>query len=197
MKDIIVIEDGRQEREWLSDLFTQAGYQVTACEGATEAEHALKLDRYRLAFIDIGLNDRSGSLLFHDLKRSGESTILVILTGNPSVHLKKRFIEEGAADYIVKASPAARGPALLARVGELIGAPASITDSGIPLEEFLSRYVTPSSRALFLDRSDKIPKCRCGACAFRVKFDHKTQLPPELFGVVVCELCGAEMSGEI
>ena len=198
MKDIIIVEDGRPERERLEKLFSASGYVVTACESVGAAEKSLQLDEYRLAILDIGLGDRSGSFLFNAFKRQRNVPYIVIFTGNPSVHLKQRFLDEGAVDYIVKGSPQANNEAFLSRVKEIIGDSQSQGVSGIALEEFLSRYVSSTSRQLFLDMDNSVPECAsCGAKNYIVTFTHQPQVPPEVVGKVVCAACGKIMDPEI
>lgn len=198
MKDILIVEDGQQERERLEALFKKAGYTAIACNSVGDAENALTRDAVRLAILDIGLGDKSGSSLFNLLKRTGKAAYVIIFTGNPSVHLKQRFLEEGAADYIVKASPQAQNDTFMARVKELIGEPHIETVSGLDLEEFLSRFIPEASRQLFFDADNGFPEC--GGCKSRryvVSFAHQAQMPPDVEGQVVCAQCGRVMDPEI
>jgi DNA-binding response OmpR family regulator len=198
MKDILIVEDGKQERERLERLFSGAGYSVTACESVGAAEDSLKHEEYRLAVLDIGLNDKSGSLLFNNLRRSGKVAYVIIFTGNPSVHLKQRFIQEGAVDYIVKASPQAQNEAFLSRVREVVGAPSLKSPDGLDLESFLSRYVLETSKQLFLDADNSLPECKnCRSRRYVVTFSHQAQLPPTVAGLVVCASCGKAMDPEV
>lgn len=198
MKDILIVEDGEQERQRLLNLFLEAGYSTTAFESVTEAETALKQDQFRLAILDIGLGDKSGSHLFTTLRREGSVSHIIIFTGNPSVHLKQRFLNEGAVDYIVKASQQAQNDAFLMRVQEVLGEPSEHQQTGVPLEKFLSRCVTEASKQLFLDLEGGFPACnRCGNKEYTVVFDHVAQMPPEIVGLVQCNACGASMDPEI
>lgn len=198
MKDIIIVEDGRAERERLFKLFSDSGYSVSACENVSEAEKLLQHEDFRLAVLDIGLADRSGSYLFNSLKRQTNVSYIIIFTGNPSAHLKQRFLDEGAADYIVKGSPQAQSDALLTRVREIIGETQTQSVSGIDLEEFLSKYVTTPSKQLFLDSKDSLPQCaKCGSRRYIVSFTHKTQIPPEIHGKVVCAGCAQVMDPKV
>lgn len=198
MKDILIVEDGKPERERLLKLFSENGYAVVACESVGEAEGALKLDEFRLAILDIGLSDRSGSYLFNNIRRQKNVSYIVVFTGNPSVHLKQRFLEEGAVDYIVKGSPQAQNEAFLSRVREILGEAQAQGPSGIALEEFLAKYLSPSSRQLFLDMNNNIAECGdCGSKRYVVTFSHQPQVPPEVTGKVVCAGCGAVMDPQI
>jgi len=191
VKDIIVVEDSALERERLERVFSTAGYRVVLCERAADAERELKEEQFRLALLDIGLSDRSGSYLFAAMRRSGRVGQIVIFTGNPSGHLKQRFMDEGAADYIVKGSQAAQTDELLARVELLIGPAEQVIVEGLELDLFLRRCVDPASRALFLDADGQSPQCsKCSGRDFVVTFAHRPQVPPEVLGNVVCRQCG-------
>ncbi len=198
MKDILIVEDGASERERLRELFTKAGYTVVACDSVAEAEKAIGENGFRLAILDIGLNDRSGSQLFHTIARIGKVQYTVIFTGNPSVHLKERFMAEGAVDYIVKGSPQAQNQPFLDRVEELIGVSLGGGTEGIPLPEFLEAYVQEASRAMFLEEDGGLPVCnRCKSDSFVVTFKHEAQVPPNITGLVVCANCGLPLDPEV
>jgi len=198
MKDILIVEDGADERERLEALFIEAGYSVISSEGVEPAEKFLKLHSFRLVILDIGLNDRSGSYLFSNIRSWSPQARIIIFTGNPSAHLKQRFIEGGAEDYIVKGSPQARGDLLLARVKQLLGAAEEISQEGIDLEKFLALYVTPESKEFFLDTENNIPSCKdCGESSYQVLFSHQTQMPSQLKGRVVCANCGREFDDDL
>lgn len=194
MRDILIVEDGLHERERLCAIFESAGYSTAAAESSQEAEQLLNRESFRLAVLDIGLSDRSGTHIFEQIKRSGRVNYSIILTGNPSTHLKQRFLESGAVAYLVKGSTAASHEELLALVVSLLGKAGAKTLSGIPLEEFLKFYVDEASRALFQERDSQLPSCaHCGAHQFVVTFSHKAQLPPLVEGRVLCKACQREL----
>lgn len=198
MKDILIVEDGAKERERLQKLFSQEGYSVVACESVQEAERSLEHDIFRLAILDIGLSDKSGSHLFNTIKRGGKVPFIIIFTGNPSVHLKQRFLEEGAVDYIVKASTQAQNDKFLGRIREILGDAQEETVEGIELDQFLSRYLAPASRQLFLDADNNVPSCKsCGSNTYKVIFSQQTQVPPEVIGQVICATCARPMDPDV
>jgi DNA-binding response OmpR family regulator len=199
VKDILIVEDLESERLRLQKIFSDAGYSVETCESVTDAENFLKQTKCRLAFLDIGLGDKSGSHLFHEIRKAGSIEFLIIFTGNPSVHLKNRFITEGAADYIVKGSAQAQSEKLLARVKEIIGSSAgSAGTEGLALQELLNRFIDTKSKKLFLNMDGTIPKCsKCGGQEYVVTFAGIPQLPPDIAGKVKCQNCGTEMDPQI
>lgn len=198
MRDILIVEDGLHERQRLEKLFRAAGFSVHAAEDVQEAERLIKIESFRLVVLDIGLGDKSGSLLFDQLIRSGQPPFIVILTGNPSIHLKQRFLDQGAYAYIVKASPAAESEALLDLIASLLGTPRSDALTGIPLKDFLQLYIAPASRDLFLDQNRDIPPCQgCGQREYLVTFYHRAQIPPLVEGKVICAGCRRELDLEV
>jgi len=194
MRDILIVEDGKKDRERLEKLFVGEGYSVVACENVGDAEKQLDNEEFRLAVLDIGLSDKSGSYLFGNIKRRGRVSYIIIFTGNPSVHLKQRFLDEGAVDYIVKGSPQAQNDQIVSRVKELLGGAVTRQHDGIDLEYFLATHVVERSRKLFLGMDNCLPDCtKCGSKKYVVTFSHKEQLPPEVSGLVVCAACGTAM----
>jgi len=198
MKDILIVEDGLQERERLERLFSSSGYSVQACATVSDAEKCLERDSFRVAVLDIGLSDKSGSYLFNAIKRGGRVSYIIIFTGNPSVHLKRRFLEEGAVDYIVKGSSQAQNDSFLNRVREIIGTAQTTLPHGIPLADFLNNYVLETSRRLFLDMDNSFPECKgCKSRDYVVVFSGQAQVPPEIRGQVLCSVCGKIMDPQV
>jgi DNA-binding response OmpR family regulator len=198
VKDILVVEDSVEENERLKQLFEGAGYAVMTCRSVGDAEQVIGRHQFRLAILDIGLGDRSGSHFFNTIKRTRRASNVIIFTGNPSVHLKQRFLAEGAADFIVKASTAAQNKNFLARVQSLIGGPEAKGGEGHPLDEFLTAFIPETSRDFFRDMNGGYPACReCGSREYRVTFGHQAQMPPEIVGQVVCAHCGRPMDADV
>ncbi len=198
MQDILIVEDGLHERERLTKLFSGANFTVSAAENVRDAERLLRIDEFRLVVLDIGLGDKSGSHLFELIRRSGRNPYIIVLTGNPSIHLKQRFLEEGAVAYIVKASPQAENDSLLESVRSLLGTAEVKNITGISLVDFLRQYLSDASRELFLDSQNQIAPCsHCGSSDFIVTFAHKTQLPPIVEGKILCAHCHGEMDPEV
>lgn len=198
MPDILVVEDNDRERNRLMQLCQSAGYTVTACGSAGEAEGVLAAYTFRLVLLDIGLSDKSGSYVFSLIRRGGSVPHVIIFTGNPSVHLKQRMLAEGAAEYLIKGTPQAHNDALLERVRALIGAPQQDAVEGIPLDQFLARYIPERSRGLFLNADNSLPTCgACGGGRYLVTFGQQAQMPPQVEGLVVCAQCGRPLDPEI
>ena len=76
MQDILIVEDGLHERERLTRLFSAANFSVSCAENAEEAEKLLGTIKFRLVVLDIGLEDKSGSHLFQQIKSTEEKKLV-------------------------------------------------------------------------------------------------------------------------
>ncbi len=195
--DILIVEDSVRERERLQTMFTELGYQVNSCDSVSEAEKLFQKESIKCAVLDIGLTDRSGSVLFQSLKSAQPDCQVIIFTGNPSPYLKQRFLREGALAYVVKGSEGASNEAFQRLILNTIGEPDNQTPTeahGRPLEEFLRLFIPSQSQSLFFDTDGGFPPCNvCGSRDYLVSFSHEIQIPPSVKGKVYCSECGAQL----
>ncbi|MCB0328760.1 MAG: response regulator [Bdellovibrionales bacterium] len=195
--DILIVEDSVRERERLQTMFTELGYQVSSCDSVSEAEKLFQKETIKCAVLDIGLTDRSGSVLFQSLKSAQPDCQVIIFTGNPSPYLKQRFLREGALAYVVKGSEAASNESFQRLVVSAIGdadAQTPIEAQGRPLEEFLRLFIPAQSQSLFFDTDGGFPPCgECGSREYLVTFSHEIQIPPFVKGKVYCSECGVQL----
>lgn len=193
--DILIVEDSVRERERLQTLFAGLGYKVQSCDSVAEAERLFEKSQVRCAIIDIGLTDRSGSVLFQSLKAAQPQCQVIIFTGNPSPYLKQRFLREGAFAYVVKGSDGANSESFQRLVSEAIGDAASLGKSESydrSLVDFLRHYIPPSGQSLFYDADGGFPPCtECGSRNYCISFGNDIQIPPTVVGKVLCGQCGA------
>jgi len=123
LSDILVIEDRKIEREHLVSIFKKKGYSIKSADSIKSAKTLLEKSLYRLALIDLGLADGAGSPVFEMVNESEKVDYILILTGNPSPHLKQRFLDQGAAGYIVKGTKDASSDSLKQQVESILGGP--------------------------------------------------------------------------
>ena len=99
---------------------------------------------------------------------------------------------------MVKGSAQALGENFLKRIRELLGASQGNRLAGLPLEEFLQKYVPEKTRKLFLNDDNSVPECSsCSSRSYQITFDNQTQVPPQVVGLVVCASCGAPLDPQI
>jgi CheY-like chemotaxis protein len=101
---ILVVDDDRDILDQLVTVLTEAGYEVVAAEGETQAEERLIDARPDLAIVDVMMeNQDSGFMLSHKIKKLYPGTPVVILTSVSSVTGFKFPMEAGGEKPWIKA----------------------------------------------------------------------------------------------
>lgn len=98
---ILLVEDDTQIRVRLGESLVHAGYSVEMRESLAGARAALSVP-YDLILLDLGLPDGDGLDLCRSLRRSGDSTPIIMLTARDSVQQRIHGLDIGADDYVIK-----------------------------------------------------------------------------------------------
>src|SRR5881296_3678017 len=99
---ILVIDDERTLRESCLSVLEAEGYNVTLCGRGTEARETLKRRAFDIALVDWFMGEVPGSELLHIALTTNPGTIVIIMTGNPSVASSLEALQAGAWDYLPK-----------------------------------------------------------------------------------------------
>lgn len=183
----LVVEDNLSEANRIRTVCEKAGFEVSVAASISEAENLLSAHRYTLAILDLSLSDRSSSSLFDEITEKSLVSNVMILTGNPSSHLKERFLSQGAIGYILKGSADASSESLFDRVTR-IASNSSTSTYGLDLQEFIQRCIPPEKRELFWPAGSRCSEC--DGDTFVVSFSEAQQFPSEVVGGVQCASCG-------
>ncbi|MCT4554136.1 MAG: response regulator transcription factor [Pelagimonas sp.] len=98
---ITILDDEPAIRDMLSEALQEAGYRTMAFARATEFEAALRRTTPDLCLVDLGLPDRDGLSLVHQLALEMGATVIII-SGRAQVQDRITGLELGADDYIIK-----------------------------------------------------------------------------------------------
>jgi len=99
---VLIVEDDPSLREACVSFFSAEGYTV---HGAGSGEHALDLVRRRrfdLVMLDLYMTQVSGMEILRATLAANADTLVIVMTGNPSVESNIEALRAGAWDYIVK-----------------------------------------------------------------------------------------------
>ena len=99
---LLIVDDDPFMRELLVQSLSQAGYLVTAAEDGNQAQHALNLNKFQIALVDLSLPDMGGLELIDAISNGSPEAQIIIMTGYPSLESAIEALREGAQDYIVK-----------------------------------------------------------------------------------------------
>lgn len=100
---VLIVEDDDAQRWTLSEILTEEGLDVTACDNATEALDYLWRDDIRVVVLDLQLPDLTGVQLLNRLGDRADHISIIINTGHFSYESAKEALNLGAFAYVEKA----------------------------------------------------------------------------------------------
>jgi len=120
---ILLVEDERKLNRAIERQLCRAGYVTGVAFDAAGAAKELFSKSYDLVILDLGLPDRSGIDLLHELRSKSYTVPVLILSALSSLHDRVLGLETGADDYLTKpfdsSELVARIQAILRRNGTL------------------------------------------------------------------------------
>ncbi|CAG9410624.1 heavy metal response regulator transcription factor [Providencia alcalifaciens] len=114
---LLVVEDEKKTREYLSKGLTESGFIVDAIENGITGLHMASTEEYDLIILDVMLPDINGWEIAKNLRSIGKNTPILMLTALGNVEHRVKGLELGADDYLIKPFDFSE---LLARVRTLL-----------------------------------------------------------------------------
>jgi two-component system, OmpR family, response regulator QseB len=99
---VLLVEDDAMIAQGLQTALRQAAFVVDWVGDGRSAGAALQSTQFDLVLLDLGLPLRDGVEVLRELRRSGSSTPVIILTARDDVQSRVAGLDAGADDYIVK-----------------------------------------------------------------------------------------------
>jgi len=99
---IQLVEDDPMLGDALRLGLIQEGHVVDWIRNGEDAALSLRLGRYELVLLDLGLPDRSGLEVLVDYRRSGGEAAVIIITARDAVSERIAGLDAGADDYLIK-----------------------------------------------------------------------------------------------
>jgi len=99
---ILVIDDDRTLREGCASLLQVEGYTVTVSGRGDEAIEMIRRNPFDIVLVDLCMTPVSGMEILKAALEARPDTIVVMMTGNPSVASSVESLRMGAWDYIPK-----------------------------------------------------------------------------------------------
>lgn len=99
---VLIVEDDSLLGPGLKTGLAQDGYAADWVQTAALAEHALRVEHFDVAVLDLGLPGRDGLSLLRDLRAAGLTLPVLILTARDTVADKVAGLDAGADDYLAK-----------------------------------------------------------------------------------------------
>lgn len=99
---ILIIDDDSGNREGLTLLLRQEGYQITATDSGEMALQHLAEKTFAIVLTDLLLPGISGLDILRHSKERTPQTHVILMTGNASTETAVEAMKEGAFDYLTK-----------------------------------------------------------------------------------------------
>jgi DNA-binding response OmpR family regulator len=188
---ILVVEDDRDLRRFLSKAFREEGYGVAEAESGDRALERALDDTYHCIVLDVMLPGRDGFSVVAELRQRRVHTPVLMLTAKDELESRVRGLEGGADDYLTKPFDLSE---LIARVHALIRrAKLRHTDATLRVGSLvldpLTRRVTQDGRVVdlsprefalleFLMRNAgrTVSRSRIAEAVWNYKFDPETNV---------------------
>ena len=99
---ILIVDDDRTLREGCASVLQMDGFNVTTLGRGDEAIELVKRRRFDLILVDLYMTPVSGMEILKAALVASKDTIVVVMTGNPSVTTSIEALRAGAWDYLPK-----------------------------------------------------------------------------------------------
>jgi DNA-binding NtrC family response regulator len=103
MKQILVVDDDLETCNFLTEIFSEEGWQVSSSQTAEDALAAADNAKFDLIVSDINLGGRTnGIALLKEFKAQASAAEVILISGFGSLETAVEAVREGAFDYISK-----------------------------------------------------------------------------------------------
>jgi len=99
---ILIAEDDEYLCEALRQGLDRIGYSVDCVHTGLEAKGAIADTKYDLLLLDLGLPDIDGTKVLADIRKSGATLPVLIMTARDTIEEKIIGLDYGASDYLTK-----------------------------------------------------------------------------------------------
>ena len=100
--NILIVEDGRSQREMLRDFLISEGHRVMEAENGETAIKSVLNSHFDLILLDYKMPGMNGLEVLKEVKRINHEIDVVIITAYGTIETAVEAIKVGAIDYITK-----------------------------------------------------------------------------------------------
>ena len=112
---ILVVDDDRTLREGCANFLQASGYTVSSTGSGDEALELVKRRPYDIILLDLYMSQVPGMQILRAGLEANRHSIIVMMTGNPSVESNVEALRAGAWDYLLKPFTATHLEVLIGR----------------------------------------------------------------------------------
>ncbi len=105
--NVLVVDDDRTLREGCASVLQVEGYSVTTSARGDDALEQIKRRKFDLILVDLCMTPISGMEILRAALQAKKDTLVVLMTGNPTVASSVEALRAGGWDYLAKPFAAA------------------------------------------------------------------------------------------
>jgi DNA-binding NtrC family response regulator len=117
---VLIIDDEHSLRESCASLLRSEGFTVTACGRGDDALRLVKTRRYDIVLLDLPTSHEGGLEIMRAARERHQDTLVIVMTGNPSVESSVNALRAGAWDYLPKPFSATHFQILIGRAAHAV-----------------------------------------------------------------------------
>ncbi len=117
---LLIVDDDRTLREGCASVLQMDGYQVTTLGRGDEAVDLVRRRRFDIVLVDLYMTPVTGMEILKATLTANKDTIVVVMTGNPSVTTSIEALRAGAWDYLPKPFSATHLQVLVGRASHAV-----------------------------------------------------------------------------
>lgn len=118
--EVLVIDDEHTLRESCASLLRGEGYNVTICGRGDDARQLLERRAFDIILLDLYMSQVPGTELMAAALEKRPDTVVIVMTGNPSVVSSVEALRAGAWDYLPKPFSAGHFLILIGRATHMV-----------------------------------------------------------------------------
>ena len=99
---LLIVDDDRTLREGCANILQLDGYDVQSIGRGDEAVELLRRRKFDIVLVDLYMTPVTGMDILAAALEAHRDTIVVLMTGNPSVTTNVEALQAGAWDYLPK-----------------------------------------------------------------------------------------------
>jgi two-component system copper resistance phosphate regulon response regulator CusR len=99
---ILIVEDEIKAADFLKKGFIENGFTVETAHTGNDGLHLAQTNRFDLIILDISLPERDGLSVVSELRKQGDSTMVLFLTAKDSIEDRVKGLNMGGDSYLVK-----------------------------------------------------------------------------------------------
>src|SRR3954471_4503464 len=118
----LIVDDDRTLREGCASVLRSEGFVVEVTARGDEAIEMVRRSRFDIMFVDVYMTPVSGIDVLKTVMQTAPNTLVVLMTGNPSVESSIEAMQIGAWDYLSKPYSGTQLQLLLGRAAHTVSA---------------------------------------------------------------------------